>query len=111
MELHLKKHLLSNKTFEAQLSSSLSKEFLHEHPENVIQREPAPWLLFAIIWHMSMIREQGFAQSSSATTPASSSQRSKKKKLNAQHGSIQIPSFFDIPTGVIYAFNHAMIEV
>lgn len=84
---------------------------LKESSKEMIEKEPAPWLLFAIIWHLSMIREQGFAQSSSTATPAPKTQTSIKKKSNLQQRLICNPSFFDIPTGVIYAFNHVMIEV
>ncbi len=91
---------------------SMTDEFKNENSaEKIIQKDPSSWLLFAIIWQMAMIREQGMAQSAGSTKQKSNKQSSAKKKTKPQSGSVRIPSFFEIPTGVIYAFSHVMIEL
>lgn len=63
---------------------------LEEKPKGLIQKEPSPSLLSAIIWYLAMIREQGI-YTTTATPPVQ-----KKKTKN-----VQIPAF----TGVIFAYG------
>lgn len=37
---------------------SLMKFIRKEKPDELVQKEPAPWLLLSIIWYLAMIREQ-----------------------------------------------------
>jgi hypothetical protein len=49
-------------------SDPLMQVIQKEKPAGLIQKEPAPWLLFSIIWYLAMIREQGAAQSQQQNT-------------------------------------------
>ncbi len=70
-------------------------EKLKEHmPEGLVQRESAPWILFAIIWHLAMIREQGMIQATGNKRQATGKNKTKNKFQNNC-----IP-----PGGVIFAF-------
>lgn len=62
-------------------------------PEGLIQKETTNWLLLAIIWHLAMIREQGFSQQSA--------KKSTVKKKKSKHPNI----ISDYPQGVIFAFG------
>lgn len=96
METYVKKQLLSPDNIETQLPAS----FAHEHAADVIQKESAPWLLLAIIWHLAMIREQGFAQSNVQTT---TQQTKKHNKKNVR--SLPISNFWIDQSRVIYAYG------
>lgn len=92
--------------------SSISlAQSMKDSPEGIIQKEAPPWLLFAIIWHLTMIREQGFAQSSGTTKQKKKKKKDKKTYTNTVSIGKQTPGSFTVPTGVIYAFSHAMIEL
>jgi hypothetical protein len=69
---------------------ALSMRIQKEKPEGLIQKESAPWILYAIIWYLAMIREQGKATSNTKTT-----KKKKKSKNIAISGA----------SGVIFAFN------
>lgn len=56
--------------------------------EPLVVKEPTPWLLLAIIWHLTMIREQGYVQ-----------QQPKQKKVKRK---IYYPRF--ARQGVIFAY-------
>lgn len=64
-----------------------------EHVEEIIQQQPTTWILFAIIWQMTMVLEQGLY-----TSPPVKTQK-KKKKAASRSVSIAYP--FDA-AGVIY---------
>lgn len=64
-------------------------------PEALIRKEPAPWLLFAIIWQLAMIREQGMAQSAGAQT-----MQGKKQKAAAVPAGRRIQR-----AGIIFTFS------
>lgn len=86
-------------------------ESIKDSPEGIIQKEPSSWLLFAIIWHLAMIREQGFAQSSGANKQKTKKKNDKKVHSNTTSIATQTPGNNIVPRGVIYAFSHAMIEL
>lgn len=86
-------------------------ESIKDSPDGIIQKEPSSWLLFAIIWHLAMIREQGFAQSTGKTTQKTKKKNDKKVYSNTTSIAIQTPGNNTVPSGVIYAFSHAMIEL
>lgn len=74
----------------------LSEEIGHEKNEMLVQREPAPWLLLTIIRQMSLIREQGIAQSS----PQQQTVTGKSQSV------VQIPMYAVFPQqGVIFVFH------
>ncbi len=102
--LEVLEHMVEKKTQNESILDRIKKE----KPEELIQKEPVSWLLFAIIWHLAMIREQGFAQSS-ATSNSSSQPLTKKKKKHK--GSINIYHDTSFASGVIYAFKNVMIDV
>ena len=81
-------------------STNAPKELGLENASDFIQKEPAPWLLFAIIWQLAMIREQGFAQSNTQV----SSVKQKKNKTSTTIP-IQIPSNWTNQFHVIYAYS------
>ena len=66
-----------------------------EKSKKLIVKEPAPWLLVAIIWHLTMIREQGMRH-------GLNDPRYKKKTVQKQKifWRAMLP-----PTGVIFAFH------
>ena len=80
------------------IDSNTSIETIGKTTEAILQKEETPWLLFAIIWTLAMIREQGMAQS---TQPVQQSYgNGKRKKLPA------IPDLgFPQSYGVIFAFS------
>jgi hypothetical protein len=69
---------------------ALSMRIQKEKPEGLIQKESAPWILYAIIWYLAMIREQG-----KATSNTTAAKKKKKSKNIAISGA----------SGVIFAFN------
>lgn len=70
----------------------------HEKIKEIVVKEPAPWLIFAIIWHLAMIREQGQIQVT-MSRPQASSANSKVASNLPQLISV-IP-----PKGIIFAFQ------
>ncbi len=65
------------------------------HPEGLIQREFGQWLLLAIIWHLSMIREQGMQ-----TTKAGANKKQTKKHKKTVTATTIMPMY-----GVIFAYG------
>ncbi|HCS79399.1 hypothetical protein A3A64_00965 [Candidatus Gottesmanbacteria bacterium RIFCSPLOWO2_01_FULL_48_11] len=61
---------------------SLLEKLKTHMPEGLIQREPAPWILLAIIWHLAMIREQGMIQGAGYKQQGASKKKTKKKLQN-----------------------------
>jgi hypothetical protein len=59
--------------------------------EGLKGKTPAPWLIFAIIWHLAMIREQG---------KRTVTRQKKAKKQQTHYYPISMP-----PAGVIFAFH------
>lgn len=62
----------------------------HKTSEKRIVQEPTPWLLFAIIWHLAMIREGGMR---------TAHRQKKAKKQVMQYYPMSMPT-----SGVIFAF-------
>lgn len=62
----------------------------HEQSKKLIPKEPIPWILLAIIWHLAMIRESGMSIQNKPK---------KVKKKQTHNYPISIP-----PQGVIFAF-------
>jgi len=77
---------------------NLREALAEEQPEELIQKEPAPWLIFAIILLLAKIREQGFQTKQAAP---------KKKKKTSSGKSVIIvkrpPS--GCWGGLIFAFS------
>lgn len=96
IETNIKNQLVSPES----KSVNAPKELCLENASDFIQKEPAPWLLFAIIWHLAMIREQGFAQSN-----AQSAGKKQKKNKSNTNLPIQIPSNWTNQLHVIYAYS------
>ncbi len=86
-------------------------ESIKDSPDGIIRKEPSSWLLFAIIWHLAMIREQGFAQSTGTNKQKTKKKKDKKIYPNTVSIGIRTPGNITVPSGVIYAFSHAMIEL
>ncbi|MBI5619906.1 hypothetical protein HY950_03020 [Candidatus Gottesmanbacteria bacterium] len=63
-------------------------EKLKEHmPEGLVQREPAPWVLFAIIWYLAQLRESG-VQNTKYQRPNTTKKSTRNKKLFLPHGGV-----------------------
>ncbi len=62
----------------------------HEKQKKLIEKESFPWILFAIIWHLAMIRESGMT---------TQNKPKKVKKKHIHNYPLQLP-----PQGVIFAF-------
>lgn len=76
---------------------SVSTDEAKQHiPEALIQQEATQWTLFAIIWYLAMIREQGNAQSQPQNAKTVKQKRTKIYSLVNSH----FPDY-----GVIFAFQ------
>lgn len=77
----------------------LDKEKKKEEKESSTEKE-TPWLLLSIIWHMTMIREQGIVQVTG--------KKQKKKKKNMVHV-VTLPWEEPQERGIIYQFDGAFM--
>lgn len=60
---------------------SLSARIRKEQPEGLIQKESGQWILFAIIWYLAMIREQGLIQATGNMKQATGKKKKKAKEV------------------------------
>lgn len=54
--LHMQR---SNKQISVKEKPQEITSFKHEQSNKHVSKEPAPWILLAIVWHLAMLREQG----------------------------------------------------
>jgi hypothetical protein len=88
--LHMQPTLIHRKEKQREVS-----KIKNEKPNKLFVKEPALWLIFAIIWHLAMIREQGMRRGLNDS-------RYTKKTVQKQkfYWKAMLP-----PTGVIFAFH------
>ena len=106
VEVHLQeKQSISETTRKNNHSESLLDTCAHENAAAVIQQESAPWLLFAIIWHLAMIREHGAVQSTQSNTKVKQKVKAQKNMAGSFVHSTTVSDILFLQQGVIYVFG------
>lgn len=78
----------------------------NQRQENLIVKEPAPWILLSVIWYLVMAREGGLVKMPNANPPAGGPMPNKKSGKKKRFKKKQFFQTSSIPKhAVIFAFN------